>query len=70
MVGIALFMGGDSTMSRAIVPNAGHAYRLRAQVLKDEFHRGEALSGLQSPSHGGSAAMPMDVAEPGQADDE
>jgi len=44
MIGIALFMGGDSTMSRAIVQNAGHAYRLKAQVLKDEFHRGNALS--------------------------
>jgi len=44
MIGIALFMGGDSTMSRAIVQNAGHAYRLKAQVLKREFHRGDALS--------------------------
>jgi CRP-like cAMP-binding protein len=32
MIGIALFMGGDSTMSRAIVQNAGYAYRLKAQV--------------------------------------
>ena len=46
MIGIALFMGGESTMSRAIVQNAGHAYRLKAQVLKDEFHRGGALSRL------------------------
>ncbi len=46
MVGIALFMGGESTMSRAIVQNAGHAYRLKAQVLKDEFHSGGALSRL------------------------
>jgi CRP-like cAMP-binding protein len=44
MVGIALFMGGESTLSRAIVQNAGHAYRLKAQVLKDEFHSGGALS--------------------------
>jgi CRP-like cAMP-binding protein len=44
MIGIALFMGGDSTMSRAIVQNAGHAYRLKAQVLKDEFQRGDAFS--------------------------
>jgi CRP-like cAMP-binding protein len=44
MIGLALFMGGDSTMSRAIVQNAGHAYRLRAQVLKDEFHRGNAFA--------------------------
>jgi CRP-like cAMP-binding protein len=44
MIGIALFMGGDSTMSRAIVQNSGHAYRLKAQVLKDEFRRGNALA--------------------------
>lgn len=46
MIGIALFMGGESTMSRAIVQNAGHAYRLKAQVLKDEFHSGGAFSRL------------------------
>jgi CRP-like cAMP-binding protein len=46
MIGIALFMGGESTMSRAIVQNAGHAYRMKAQVLKDEFQGGGALSGL------------------------
>jgi CRP-like cAMP-binding protein len=44
MVGISLFMGGDSTLSRAIVQNAGHAYRLKAQVLKDEFHSGGAMT--------------------------
>jgi len=37
MVGIALYMGGESTMSRAIVQNAGFAYRLDAKILKDEF---------------------------------
>jgi CRP-like cAMP-binding protein len=46
MIGIALFMGGESTMSRAIVQNAGHAYRMKAQVLKAEFDRGGALSRL------------------------
>jgi len=46
MVGLALFMGGESTMSRAIVQNAGHAYRLKAQVLKDEFQKGGALNRL------------------------
>jgi CRP-like cAMP-binding protein len=46
VIGIALFMGGESTMSRAIVQNAGHAYRLKAQVLKDEFQKGAALSRL------------------------
>ena len=46
IIGIALFMGGESTQSRAIVQNAGHAFRLKAQVLKDEFHGGGALSRL------------------------
>ena len=35
--GIALFMGGETTPSRAIVQSAGH--RLPGQVLEDEFHR-------------------------------
>ncbi len=39
LIGVALFMGGESTPSRAIVQSAGHAYRLAAQQLKDEFHR-------------------------------
>jgi len=43
LIGIALFMGGDTTPSRAIVQSAGSAYRLSGQMLKDEFHRnGEA----------------------------
>ena len=46
MIGIALFMGGESTQSRAIVQNAGHAYRLKAQVLKREFSTGGPLSRL------------------------
>jgi CRP-like cAMP-binding protein len=44
IVGIAIFMGGESTMSRAIVQNAGFAYRLKAQVAKDEFRNGGGLS--------------------------
>lgn len=39
LVGIAVFMGGESTPSRAIVQSAGHAYRLPVQRLKDEFNR-------------------------------
>ncbi|MBA6115185.1 Crp/Fnr family transcriptional regulator [Pseudomonas putida] len=39
LVGIAVFMGGESTPSRAIVQSAGHAYRLPTQALKDEFNR-------------------------------
>ncbi len=41
LVGIALFMGGDTTPSRAIVQSGGFAYRLAGQKLKDEFHRGD-----------------------------
>ncbi|MEO5660012.1 MAG: Crp/Fnr family transcriptional regulator [Polaromonas sp.] len=37
IVGISLFMGGESTPSRAIVQSAGRGYRLKAQVIKDEF---------------------------------
>ena len=43
LVGIALFMGGESTPSRAIVQSAGSAYRLEAEVLKREFERGANL---------------------------
>ena len=44
LVGVALFMGGESTPSRAIVQSGGTAYRLLGQHLKDEFNRhGELL---------------------------
>jgi CRP-like cAMP-binding protein len=39
LVGVSLFMGGESTPSRAVVQSAGHGYRLRAQSMKDEFDR-------------------------------
>jgi CRP-like cAMP-binding protein len=39
LIGIALFMGGETTPSRAIVQSAGFAYGLNGQILKDEFHR-------------------------------
>jgi CRP-like cAMP-binding protein len=39
LIGIALFMGGETTPSRAVVQSAGHAYRLAGQLFKDEFHR-------------------------------
>ena len=39
LLGISLFMGGETTPSRAVVQSAGHAYRLKAQLLKDEFNR-------------------------------
>lgn len=43
LVGISLFMGGESTPSRAIVQSAGSAYRLAARRLKEEFHRNSEL---------------------------
>ena len=46
LVGIALFMGGETTPSRAVVQSAGEGYRLRADVLKKQFDRGGALQHL------------------------
>lgn len=46
VVGIALFMGGESTPSRAVVQSAGHGYRLKGDVLKREFESGGALQHL------------------------
>lgn len=37
LVGISLFMGGGTTPSRAVVQSAGHAYRMRAEFIRDEF---------------------------------
>jgi CRP-like cAMP-binding protein len=39
IVGISLFMGGESTPSRAVVQSAGDGFRLRAALMKDEFNR-------------------------------
>jgi CRP-like cAMP-binding protein len=39
MVGVALFMGGETTPSRAVVQSAGSAFRLTSRRLKDEFYR-------------------------------
>jgi CRP-like cAMP-binding protein len=39
ILGISLFMGGETTPSRAVVQSAGHGYRLKAQLLKNEFGR-------------------------------
>jgi CRP-like cAMP-binding protein len=39
MIGVALFMGGQSTLSRSIVQNAGYAYRLSALQMQQEFGR-------------------------------
>jgi CRP-like cAMP-binding protein len=39
LVGVSLFMGGESTPSRAVVQSAGHGLRLKAQLMKEEFDR-------------------------------
>jgi CRP-like cAMP-binding protein len=39
ILGISLFMGGETTPSRAVVQSAGYGYRLKAQLLKQEFNR-------------------------------
>lgn len=46
VVGVSLFMGGETTPSRAVVQSAGHAYRLEAKRLKAEFKRAGALQPL------------------------
>jgi len=46
LVGIAVFMGGDSRLGRAVVLNTGHAFRMRAQALKEEFERAGPLMQL------------------------
>lgn len=46
MVGIALFMGGNTTCSSAVVQTAGQGYRLPARVLKAEFGRGGFVQSL------------------------
>jgi CRP-like cAMP-binding protein len=46
VVGVSLFMGGETTPSRAVVQSAGHAYRLEAERLKAEFMRAGALQQL------------------------
>lgn len=46
IVGISLFMGGETTSSWAVVQSAGYAYRLSGQRLKNEFFRAEKLQRL------------------------
>lgn len=46
IVGVALFMGGDTTSSSAVVQTAGSAYRLDGKLLKQEFARGGFLQSL------------------------
>ena len=46
LVGVSLFMGGESTTSRAVVQNAGASYRLKADILRREFALGGPLQYL------------------------
>ena len=46
VVGVSLFMGGETTTSQAVVQSAGHAYRVRAQLLKEEFFRAGPMQRL------------------------
>jgi CRP-like cAMP-binding protein len=46
VVGMALFMGGDSTPSSAVVQTAGHGYRLAGRLLKQEFNRAGQMQRL------------------------
>ena len=46
LVGVALFMGGETTPSRAVVQSAGFAYRLPGAIIKQEFNRGGAMQEL------------------------
>lgn len=43
IVGISLFMGGESTPSRGVVQSAGHGFRLASRVIKEEFNRAPVL---------------------------
>ena len=43
LVGISLFMGGESTPNRAVVQSAGHGYRLASLAIKEEFKRAPVL---------------------------
>ena len=43
LLGVSLFMGGETTPSRAVVQSSGHGFRLEGQLLKDEFNRAGPL---------------------------
>ncbi len=46
VVGVSLFMGGETTPSRAVVQSEGHAYRMRGPLLKTEFYRAGPMQRL------------------------
>ena len=46
LVGIALFMGGETVPNRAVVQSAGAAFRMKTKALQDEFARGGTFQRL------------------------
>lgn len=46
LIGVSSFMGGETTLSRAVVQSAGHAYQLSGKIVNQEFMRGGALQRL------------------------
>src|SRR5688500_8692533 len=46
IIGVSLFMGGETTPSRAVVQSAGYAYRLPGKFLQEEFRRGGPMQHL------------------------
>lgn len=46
IVGVSLFTGGETTLSRIVVRSAGEAYRLKGKFLSDEFYRGGPMQSL------------------------
>jgi hypothetical protein len=46
VVGISLFMGGETTVNQAIVQTSGHSYRLKGKLLMREFHRAGSMQRL------------------------
>lgn len=46
VVGVSIFMGGETTPNRAVVQSAGGAYRLPATLIKEEFRRGGTMQHL------------------------
>lgn len=46
IVGVSLFMGGESTSTQAVVQSAGCAYKLKAELLKEEFYRAGPMQRL------------------------
>ena len=46
IVGISIFMGGNSTSSRAVVQSAGHGYRMKSDLLLDAFNKSKPIEHL------------------------